>query len=318
MKKCKKGLACGGSCISPTKKCKRNLSPTQAAYADAITQSDSTNTPAATTAPETSEPNVQVKDADLESNRSGLVNRFGEELINTVESNIQDIINSNDVMIRVPSERIDAILAEGGMLNSAQITERKYPNGLVDEDDFEAVDALDYQKTRNQFEELILGMPMDTPASNRPIYGYVGNSSDMYATHQRTTANFGDVAFKLKPEVKERASVGTGDSWSGHPASKAGEFNAGSFAPSETFKNASLAEYKVPRIAEALNGASKAKSIDDYVTKTGSGYLEYQIQGGVKTSDIAEMHYTNGQKPSANTMKWAKENGVKIYTYDRP
>ena len=51
-KKCKKGLACGGSCIAPNKKCKRTLSPTQAAYAEAVT----TSAPEQEQVPETTPP----------------------------------------------------------------------------------------------------------------------------------------------------------------------------------------------------------------------------------------------------------------------
>lgn len=266
---------------------------------------------------------IQVRGVDLKSNRDVLIKQFGEKLINKAEANIQDIINKNDVLIRVPSEHIDSILADGKMLNSAEITERRYSR--ADEDDWEAEAAINYQNTRNQFEETILGLPKDTAASKRPIYGYVGNTSDMSAPHQKSVASYGDVAFKLRPEAKERASVNTADSFDGRPSSKANNFNSGSFAPVNTFKdgaklgeNNRSSEIKTQMYEKILNGASESKSIDDILQKTASPYLEYQIQGGVKTSDIAEMHFTNGKEPSKNTIEWAKKNGVKIFAYANP
>lgn len=263
---------------------------------------------------------VQVRDMELNSNRDALIKQFGEKLISEAEANIQDIINKNDVLIRVPSEHIDSILAEGKMLNSAEITGRRYSQ--ADEGDWEAEAAIDYQNTRNQFEETILGLPKDTAASKRPIYGYVGNTDDMSAPHQKSVASYGDVAFKLRPEAKKRASVNTADSFDGRPSSKANDFNSGSFAPVNTFKdgarlgeNNRSSEIKTQMYEKILNGASESKSIDDILQKTASPYLEYQIQGGVKTSDIAEMHFTNGKEPSKNTIEWAKKNGVKIFTY---
>jgi hypothetical protein len=245
---------------------------------------------------------VQVRDTALKDARSGLVNRFGEKLVKKAESNIQEIIKNNNVMIRVPSEYIDSIIKEGRMLNSGEVRERKIK--LSSSYASERMEDATYQAERDGTEERSMGIPINTPSSGRPIYGYAGNSSNINASHQKNLEVYGDVAFTLKPEVKDRSSLTIGDSFFGGLSSRSDDFSGGAFATSS-----------VGDTGRNLEGAAKSKTIDDFIGKTDRQYLEYQIQGGVKTSDIAEMHFTNGKEPSKNTIEWAKKNGVKIFTY---
>ncbi len=297
-KNCSKGLACGAGCISKTKKCKQKIGAGGGAYADHI--GDPANLEKGAESSEVSgeaqKTNVQIRESDLADERSALIEKYGDELVSKAESNTQKIIDDNDVMVRIPAEHIDAIIKDGKMLNSAEVAERRIADGLPV--------SRSYQQERNEYENTSMGLPLNTSPSDRPIYGYIGNSSDINAPHQKSVESYGDVAIKLNSSAKDRASVTTDDSFAGGKASKANNFNAGSFVDDDT------------KADKYLGAASQSKTIDDYVQKTGSPYLEAQIQGGVKTSDIAEMHFNNGSKPTANTEKWAKQNGVKIFTYD--
>jgi hypothetical protein len=298
-KNCSKGLACGAGCISKTKKCKQKMGAGGGAYADHIGDpanlekgAESSEVASESTQGETQKANVQIRESDLTNKRSAFVEQYGEDLVSKAESNIQKIIDDNDVLIRVSSEKIDLILQEGKLLNSGELLERK------SNPDF---GSQEYQGRRNEYEEKAMGIPLDTPSSERPIYAYAGNTSNFSDPHHEEAESYGNVAFKLKPEVKERASVSSTDTFVSGLSSKASNFNAGSLEDGDGNAN------------KYLNGAAQSKTIDEYVQKTGSSYLEYQIQGGVKTTDIAEIHFTLGNQPSESTVKWAKENGVKIF-----
>jgi rRNA processing protein Gar1 len=64
--------------------------------------------------------------------------------------------------------------------------------------------------------------------------------------------------------------------------------------------------------------ANSDGTIDDVINRTRSPYFEYQVHGGVKASEIGEIHYYNDAKPDKKIEKWAKDNGVAIVKHPTP
>ena len=111
---------------------------------------------------------------------------------------------------------------------------------------------------RTDAEEEGLGIPRDIPVAERPVYGFVAIPGESTAT------SYGDIEFRLKDSVKDRSTITAGDSLGvfgdsaiGTPVRK----------PGIGCLDRNVAAIRLRRW--------------DWL-----GYIEAQIQGGLRTSDI--------------------------------
>jgi hypothetical protein len=146
---------------------------------------------------------------------------------------------------------------------------------------------------RRQRELALAGVPLDTKASERPIYGYVATqergstpntsdyNQDRYNINNHDVAQYGNVRVVLKDDVKQRTSYTIPDSLDGYALARP-------LTEKHTFKTLSQA------------GVHHDLSIS-HGGKEREGYVEAQIHRGVKVSDISKIYVMQEKKGRAET-----------------
>lgn len=351
--KCKStSFPCGKSCQPAMSKsgkptqCKKPLqgqAATHAAWLQMQAQKIS-GTPAPTGAPTPTPQPTQAKtkpptaklytnDQELNSTRNDLIAKHGQKAVEAAEKNIQKVFNSpdNDVYIRVPDTNILNIIVGDRFKPALELHDMGLGRGQS------------YQSKRDRVERRVMGIPEPgktgaLKAEDRPIYGYLGGKDTTSGSHlDMENADYGNIAVKLKPDVKNRSTFTGSDSFKSGIASELVNLgdppppSAASFV-SKTFHG--FDRDKIPPAYALANpsydmrtdkgrlaAAAKAKTPEDLaraVAPHGNAYVETQIYGQVKGTDIAEIHFnpkkTDGSDaPDAKIATWAKANGVKIY-----
>jgi len=118
---------------------------------------------------------------------------------------------------------------------------------------------------RRERERAGLGIPDGADAAERPVYGWIRTSENLGAA-----ADYGDISVVLKEGVKDRSTVTVGDSL-------------------DTFGMGTMVGVPSKRIG--------IEGFDDQVEAlyreglSGVQYIETQIKGGVRLSDIAEIQF---------------------------
>ncbi|HEY9644380.1 MAG TPA: DUF3626 domain-containing protein [Coleofasciculaceae cyanobacterium] len=273
------------------------------------------------TEPELSSP-IKTNGKELEKARKGLITRYGADLVEKAEKNTQKVLDEADLFIRVrTADTLEKILGSS-FKTSAEL-------GITDHDIPHLKD--DYQTARNRVEAKVLGYGKDTKPGDRPIYGYLGGKDLSGASHSDVGA-YGTITVKLKPEAKARSTFTGADSFKSGIASEV--VNDGPPPPPNAASLVALTRHGYDKTAlpsgypsyyasrdseqRQLASAARAKNIDDLapnLSPSGNAYVEAQIHGGVKPSDIAELHFSPtkaSDRPSPAIAKWAKENGVKL------
>jgi hypothetical protein len=341
-RKCKKGTPCGGSCIATNKKCKQTPAPatqakiqkaaaalgaTQSTRSTATAKKGSKKAASKATAPAPQSSNVKLpaNQAQLDKTRNDLIDRVGQSEVEAAEKNLQKVLDKADVFVRVGSaSTLEKILGDE-FKNSYQLGQdtHQIPQ-LADKS---------YLKARSRVEEKTLGIDSKTADNDRPIYGYLGSQNLNGASHNDSARTYGSIAVKLKSEVKDRATFTGSDSFkSGFSSALKNDGtppppNAASIVPATRhgYDRSSLpAHYPSFYGDDSQDGsfvkaAKSAKSVDDLAPKlapTGNAYIETQIHGGLKPSDIAELHFSPSgvsDRPTATIAKFAKDNGVDLF-----
>jgi SPP1 gp7 family putative phage head morphogenesis protein len=275
---------------------------------------------AATPTPQPSASPVKLNQTELTSKRADLEKRFGKQLVADAESNVKKVLDQADVFVRVGSaDTLEKVLG-GGFKTSAElnVTSHQIPN-LADKN---------YQDARNRVEAKTLGYDeKTTQPGDRPIYGYLGGSDLNGQAHADVSRAYGSIAVKLKSDVKDRTSFTGADSFKSGIASEVNNPNAASLV---SLTRHGYDRDKLPahypsymkgdqNDQSALQNAARAKSIDDLAPKlapTGNAYMEAQVHGGVKPSDIAELHFSPSgasDRPNAAIAQFAKDNQVSVF-----
>ncbi len=153
---------------------------------------------------------------------------------------------------------------------------------------------------RAEFENKVWGIPVDADNASRPVYGYASDNGPVPGQLAEGALNaFGTVAVKLKPELKSHASVLFEDTvrttdWGRQP-------NAAPMPMNEADHRAlriDSPDYFIPR--DPLRTAS---------TTNNAPYVEAQIHGGIRLSDIAHVHFLRGE-PDDQLVNMLKSAGI--------
>jgi hypothetical protein len=204
-----------------------------------------------------------------------------EKYLDEISSGFAEMVNAGDHYIRLPSSALPKILKEGRI--KSQFETKKSKGG--------------YSKgspVRRSAEESLFGLDRDIADDKRPIYGYVAGKdfSTVGTHHDVSTHRYGDVVIRLKPEIKDRATVTFMDSIDG--SQKVG-------VPATAASHLGV----LPRRMDELHAIGTDKSLDPHqkLAKTQEiiDYIEAQHFGGVRVQDIAEIAL-----PSAPDPKLAK------------
>jgi len=145
-------------------------------------------------------------------------------------------------------------------------------------------------------ESRILGLPMRTPASERPIYGFVAHQpswEDEFgdgdgAVTSESLDQYGEFRVVLKPSVKARTTMCVGDSLNtgALPIPMEGEVAPRRAAYATTARDVMMFPPPTTKTSAVVAGAGAVQERD---------YFEAQIHGGVKLSDIARVEWASSR-----------------------
>jgi hypothetical protein len=159
---------------------------------------------------------------------------------------------------------------------SVTVTPRILSNILADErfkTQFETGKSRGYNSTQaRQDEELArFGYPTQMPADKRPVYGMI-EVGGLRTPSERGNLQYGNVLVVLKPEVADRTTFSADDSLS-------------NYRPS--------APLREPNTRGILSAFVENTHTADEI-RSGEMYLEAQVHGGVKLSDIGMVIFESG------------------------
>lgn len=172
-----------------------------------------------------------------------------------------------------------------------------------------------YLESRKSGEEKVMGISKQTEASQRPVYAaleHPDRAKSLQGGQHSQMAHYGGIQVVMNPSVKDRATFTIDDSL---------DFNAprGIMAspvrdPADPARAGAVESKKVD-----FNPGGGTSSDRMLVSAPGldaspnrPSYVETQIHGGLKVSDIKEVRYYKGNDIPASTKKLLEKQGVKI------
>lgn len=178
---------------------------------------------------------------------------------------IEQRVASADVAVRVHSESLGQILAEGRLKTQF---ESGTSGGFFD------------PAGRAVFESHYFGAAPEMPHSDRPVYGYLHDRQEdpdaSGGLADYALEAYGEVALRLRPEVRERTTWNAGDSLSLNGMAQNPETVASPLSAPDR-RSLNYATFHDP---------TQTRSWSDI---GGGEYMEAQVWGGVRVQDIAEV-----------------------------
>lgn len=195
---------------------------------------------------------------------------------------IKDFVARGDVAlsIQTPAQNLLHILDSGEIQNGyvSGKSDRPYAAELGTKNDL-----------RMKMENVAFGLTNKSPLSERPVYGFVDQKG-----LKDDPMMYGSAKIVLNPDVKERTTVTIGDSletsaagWEAKFAVTTAPLLASDPNPKDIFYPA-VSEMAIPKLLSSHETLSE--------TSLG-GYVEAQIHGGLKTSDIARVDFYSTPTP---------------------
>lgn len=252
---CKKGVACGDSCISASKTCRKQATPAttqvkQAVVAKAKAAGSATATPPATAAPPTTTtaakktktsktaappvpsappvppvpptpPASPTVTNPIKTNDSEL-NKSRADLVSRFGQKTVDAAESN--VQRILGDKDTNVYVRVGSTDTLEkiLGGRFKTSAELGIDTHQIPHLKDgYQKARNRVEAKTLGYDSkNTNPEDRPIYGYLGGKDLNGVSHKDPATAYGSITVKLRSEVKDRATFTGSDSFKSGVASE--------------------------------------------------------------------------------------------------
>lgn len=172
----------------------------------------------------------------------------------TVDKAMNDIATKHDLAIQFKSERLDRFLADPRFKTQF---ETNSSGGALD------------KNYRADAEHAGLGAPLNLDPKQRPIYGYVNLGKEA----QDRVAQYGDITFILKDDVRQRTTITAGDSL----------YNMkGGRVAGTSIQQPGKASWDTA--VDALYDYERSGNTGALVNRI--GYAEIQIQGGVGIGDV--------------------------------
>lgn len=253
-----------------------------------------TSTSSMRSSPEPSYINVGV----LSKRRSILESVYGKEYVEKCELHLQSLLDKASVLIRVPSNKVLGLIAKDGGYKT------RFETGT-------GIDSIeDFEQNRANDEEILFGYKQNMPPRDRPAYGYYAEDP-FYGSDGELGDGYGDIVLKLSGLTKENSTFTARDTINAEvQPSQSSNVSIASFFVEKHFDW--MQDEKYRHIGKnSLDNLLESPSIDD-VTQP-SGYFEAQIHKQVKSSDIAEIIYTQpGSTVPKSISKWASSLNIKI------
>jgi hypothetical protein len=231
-----------------------------------------------------------------------------EEGLAFAESKILSTIKNGNVTIAVSEEVLSSVLEDGRYKNQF---ETRTSGGKLD------------VGVRKVGEGLATGTPAGTKLSERPVYGFLTDNEEVHTYDSKTATTFalegtwsekhalrrsldwqdltslntdkadqyGEIRFILKPEVRSRTTATIGDSL------RTGVMADGLTNPKPDLVNMGL--YKTGAVHHMAGNPT-------------ADYIETQIHGGVKVSDIDRIYVPAGRVDAVRAMVEAKGLNIPV------
>lgn len=195
-----------------------------------------------------------------------------DKSFDSLDDQANDFIKRQPVSVFIPEENVDSLLADERLRT------------VYDLDP--SVKGEEYLDHRTIYEKVAFGYDSDLSPTERPVSGAVLLDGKKAGNDGYLTENYGGVQLILNDGVKGRTTYTIGDSL-------------------DNFAKPTTMGGKFPRVVSNVNTASSAyryannnegKNFFDSKDFHSRNYLEAQVHGGVKLSDISKviLHYPEG------------------------
>jgi hypothetical protein len=283
---CKSGnIQCGGRCQNGSLNCFHDMTPKQKQAAGIAAESARAIASVKSAPPP---PPSYVRADELKKQRDALVKHLGEDKVAAAEASIKSSVDEAEVYIRVGgSDTLEKILGDR--------FKTQFETGTSAGD-------LD-PESRAASEKWMFGYDEDKhPKEKRPLYAYLCRPSVVASTdwdnetEGMMTTGYGDIAIRLKSEVKNRATVTGDDSlYMGYLPSPVNSPSLVSFNDQDRIERLTRGTpdpSTLSKVQAQTASLTKAKNLQETLQAVGgSSYVEVQIHNQVRASDIAEIIY---------------------------
>lgn len=223
--------------------------------------------------------------------------KLAKEWIAENEARVEPIIERSDVYVRVEPQSLTRILQEGRI--------RTYHEPEGQETSISNHEGGNTPEMRRRIEEAYWG------GEAYPIYGYLADDEDGFvdaeSSHALPTVEaglgfYGDIAIRLKPEVRDRTTYTLGDT-----SALFGGYESPVVVPQPVNAPSSLA-------GAHFNDATRSTSIQENVLQNfgKTPYWEAQILGGVSLADIDRITFAYPPPPEVQLL--LEGRGIEWYS----
>lgn len=205
--------------------------------------------------------------------------RDAQIIYGSLAEDLTKLVEDRPISVFVREDTLDKILEDGRFKNATEVG----GEGSTFKDN-------NYMATRTVYENAAFGYDNQTPPEQRPITGLVAPAG---VTNYEAVDTYGEVQIDLADSVKERSTFTVGDSLN-------------EFLPPIEFRGSVPFTYNYGRIAQETYNSKQAGRKAGVTNPKGpilnswwheENYVEAQVHGGVKVSDIAKVTF-RGSPPS--------------------
>ena len=212
-----------------------------------------------------------------------------EEYKSRLNKKCQDLIDKCDLKMRIrPEILLNFILHNGG----------RFKNQFETGTSGGALSA----GARSKCEKSYWDIHKEADGATRPIYGYMYSDEAFDGKGPGYVSMYGGLSITFKPEVKKRATVGTGDTLNNHKSVGVTDFLV---KPITEVDHSIIGRYSFGSLKDPL----KARSLSDFKDE----YVEAQIFGPTTVHDIAHVSFC-GQEPDKKIVEQLDKLGIPWHT----
>jgi hypothetical protein len=225
----------------------------------------------------------EIKYQGFDENVKGSSNAVKIQVRDDLEKSFTQVAQQ-DVEIRLSGEALEGVFREGRYRNAYEVNE--------------ITENSNYMEQRNNIESKFLGVPANARIEDRPIYGAIHNPS--------AAARYGEATIVLRPEVKERTTMGVGDSFNGFNPVPVRDVLTG---------RATADDYSRATSFNTWDDIKRGKQT--VFDSTSTQYWEAQVHGGITVQDIAEVRVPKGwvENLPSNERLALERSGISVITY---
>lgn len=221
------------------------------------------------------------------------------------KSDLKEFLDGSDVVMAFNPKGFSRFISEG-----------EAKNGFHSDTGGIKVGKGGYLDGRRRGESNVLGIPSSADAEDRPVYAaleHPDRAKSLQGGSGNQMSNYGGIQVVFNPSVKDRATFTVGDSL---------DYNSP--------RRIMASPVRDPAAPVRTEGKGKDKNVDLKIgperhsgnmeivsgyegdTRVTPSYVEAQIHGGLKASDIKEVRYYRGHDIPSSTRRLLEEQGVKI------